>query len=318
MSIAVPSGHLPLVFIGECMAEIAPADADTHRLGFAGDTFNAAWASRLLMDARPVRYVTTIGTDWISDEMFAFMQKSGLDVSAVRRDPARSIGLYAIRLTDGERSFAYWRRDSAATTLADDPDHLAMSVADAATVFFSGITLAILSGAGRRTLFSVLRQARADGARIAFDPNYRARLWRDAEEARDLSSEAATVSDIVLPSFSDEAELFGDTSPGATADRFAALGASEIVVKDGSGPALCVFEGSRRWVNAEPVTTVIDSTGAGDAFNGAYLAARVRGAKPFDATRLGHRTASVAIRTRGALIPRDIATELAAREGHAA
>ena len=298
----------PLVVIGECMAEVAPAGEELHRLGFAGDTFNTAWAGRLLLPpARAVRYVTAIGTDWVSDEMWAFMRDAGIDMSAVWRDPVRSVGLYAIKLVEGERSFAYWRAGSAATGLADDPARLAAAVDDAAIVLVSGITLAILPAAGRRVLLDVLRRAREAGTRVAFDPNHRPRLWNGDEEARAAIGAFCRIVDIALPSFGDEAALFGDASPGATAGRFLALGVGEIVVKDGPGAALCVGGGDdARLVAPAPDGRPLDTTGAGDAFNGGYLAARLAGADVAEAARLGHLVAAVAIRTRGALLPRDI------------
>ena len=297
----------PLVVIGECMAELSPTGEGTHRLGYAGDTFNAAWASRLLLPSeRPVRYVTAIGTDWISDEMFAFMATSGLDLSSVGRDSARSIGLYAVKLVHGERIFSYWRKGSAATGLADDPGRLDAATRDAAMILFSGITLAILPAAGRRTLLQALQGARAAGATIAFDPNYRPRLWSDPAEARETFAGFMAVVDCALPSFADEADLFGDASVAQTAARFCRLGAREVVVKDGSAPALCVQDGLATAVPCCPVERPLDTTGAGDAFNGAFLAARLRGLPFLEAARIGHGVAAVAVQTRGALVPHDI------------
>ncbi|WP_419728422.1 sugar kinase [Lichenicola sp.] len=293
-----------LVAIGECMVEVAPAGADSYSLGYAGDTFNAAWASRVLLPAsHAVRYVTAVGTDWVSDEMVAFMAQAGLDVSAVRRDPVRSVGLYAVRLVEGERSFAYWRSNSAATSLADDPSALALSLQGADIVLFSGITLAILSEAARETLFTALVEARRNGTRIAFDPNHRPRLWPSDTAARDTLTAFCRIVDCVLPSFSDEAALFGDASPSATAARFAELGVSEIVVKNGPDPALCVVDGVSKWIPARPVEHVLDTTGAGDAFNGAYLAGRLEGLDALAAVARGHQVAAVSVQTRGALIP---------------
>ena len=304
-----------LVVIGECMVEISPAEGGLHRVGYAGDTFNAAWCGRLLLPPeRHVRFVTNVGTDWVSDELHAFMAAAGLDLSFVRRDPLRTPGLYAVRLEDGERSFAYWRSGSAATTLADDPAHLARAVAGAEIALFSGITLAILPEAGREALRDALAAARQAGTRIAFDPNYRPRLWQGADAARETFSRFAAIVDIVLPSFSDENALFGDPTPEATAARFAALGVGEIVVKDGPEPALCVTAAGTERIEARAALRPLDTTGAGDAFNGAYLACRLAGAPPAVAAGFGHRAAAVAIMTRGALVPRDIAAQLEATQ----
>ncbi len=105
-----------LVGIGECMVEIAPNGVSAYQLSFAGDTYNACWTALIaLRGAASVRYVTAIGTDWMSDMMFESFERAGVETGFVRCMPDLTVGLYAIRVLDGERSFAYWRRDSAAT-----------------------------------------------------------------------------------------------------------------------------------------------------------------------------------------------------------
>src|SRR5690606_34968657 len=101
------------------------------------------------------------------------------------RMPGARPGLYAISLKGAERSFTYWRGGAAARRLADDPATLTRSLAGRSLVYFSGITLAILPPAARKTLAASLRDARAAGSLIAFDPNYRPRLWSSPEETRE-------------------------------------------------------------------------------------------------------------------------------------
>ena len=140
-----------LVGIGECMVEIAPNGVSAYQLSFAGDTYNACWTALIaLRGAASVRYVTAIGTDWMSDMMFESFERAGVDTGFVRRMPDLTVGLYAIRVLDGERSFAYWRRDSAATRLADDPAFVREALAGARIALVSGITVAIMSPRGRK------------------------------------------------------------------------------------------------------------------------------------------------------------------------
>ena len=287
------------------MMEVAPAESGLHRLGFAGDTFNTAWAARCLLPAAvPVRYVTAVGSDWASDGMVAFMAQAGIDTTRIARDPGRSVGLYAIRLDPGgERSFSYWRKDSAATRLGDDPVWLEATLAGASFIFFSGITLAILPPQGRDTLLACLRSSRTSGATVAFDPNFRGRLWADADDARKNFAQAFELSDIVLPTLGDEAELWGDRSPADTVERLLNCGVGEAVIKDGAQPALVATASGSRSVPAQAGVVPLDSTGAGDAFNGAYLAARMQGLAPEAAAAQAHAAAAIAIRTRGALLP---------------
>src|SRR5690606_9193773 len=137
----------------------------------------------------------------------------GIEASHVGRDAQREIGLYLIALDHGERSFSYWRESSAARGLADDPAALAAALAGARIALLSGITLAILPEAGRRTLLAALGAARAAGVQVVFDPNPRPPLWPDAAAMRAGLLAGAAVADLVLPSLDDERALFGDATP---------------------------------------------------------------------------------------------------------
>jgi 2-dehydro-3-deoxygluconokinase len=289
--------------IGECMLELSGKGAE-WRMGRAGDTFNTLWALRaLLPDNRPADYVSAFGDDPFSAQQLAFFGQHGIGTASSPRIPGARPGLYAITLDGHERSFTYWRADSAARRLADDPRALEKSLANRALVYFSGITLAILLPEARTTLLTAIGEARKAGSLVAFDPNYRPRLWPDADAARAAVDEALKVVDIALPTFPDEQALFGDPDQAATTARLAAAGVGEIVVKDGTEPALVAAGESRQAVPAVTVERPVDTTGAGDSFNGGYLAARLLGHEPVEAARRAHRTAAATVQVHGALAP---------------
>lgn len=292
------------VSVGECMVEMAPTGtAGTFAMGFAGDTFNTAWyARRALPDDWRVDYVSCVGTDPVSDRMLAFMQHGGVGTTHVARIPDRTVGLYLIELSDGERSFVYWRGQSAARLLARDPARLDAALDGAGLVYFSGITLAILDARDRAVLLEALDRGRAAGAQVAFDPNLRPRLWPDLDAMRAAVTKAAAHADIVLPSFDDEAAVFGDASPEATARRYAAGGAKLVVVKNGPGEMLTLDAGTVAVHAPERVARVEDTTAAGDSFNAGFLAARLGGASLANTVREGARTAARVIGARGALV----------------
>ncbi|MGY9048981.1 MAG: sugar kinase, partial [Rhodobacterales bacterium] len=190
-----------LVFVGECMVEIAP-DGAAFRKGFAGDTFNMAWYARHLCPRDwSVDFVSAIGQDAISDELAGFMTAAGVGTRHVQRHADRTVGLYMISLKDGERSFSYWRSQSAARRMAEDGAKLEEAFDGADLVCLSGITLAVLEGAGRDTLAAALTKFRAAGGQVAFDPNIRPRLWATMDEMREVVMRFAGLSDIVLASF---------------------------------------------------------------------------------------------------------------------
>mgnify|MGYP000306644626 FL=1 len=290
--------------VGECMVEMSPVDGGAYRMGFAGDTFNTAWyARRLLGDEWTVGYASCVGTDAISDRMVAAMQAAGIDTGAVRRVPDRSVGLYLIQLENAERSFAYWRGQSAARTLADDPDWLAGVFGRADVIFYSGITLAILSDTARETLCAALAQARARGATTVFDTNMRARLWPGAEAMRAGIMRGAAQADIVLPSFDEEEAAFGDPTPQAVAARYHAVGARLVVVKNGAGEILVSDKDGWPFVHRPAgVANVIDTTAAGDSFDAAFLAAYLQGQGLREAAARGAALAERVVQAPGALV----------------
>ena len=292
-----------IVAIGECMLELSGQKGDQWRLGYAGDTFNTLWALRALTGGeRDADYVSAYGDDPFSTEQIAFLIKNGIGIASSPVIAGARPGLYAITLTGAERSFTYWRADAAARQLASDPVALGRSLENRELIYFSGITLAILTKEARATVLQAVEVAREHGAHVAFDPNYRPRLWADVRTARAAITEALAVVDIALPTFSDEQALFRDATPDETAARFEKSGVAEIVVKNGGDDATILHYGDRRSSPAKSVTPV-DTTGAGDSFNGAYLAARLLGDTPADAAQRAHQVAAAVIQVRGALAP---------------
>jgi 2-dehydro-3-deoxygluconokinase len=289
--------------IGECMLELSAVDDDNWHMGFAGDTLNTLWAMRALLPEARVDYVTAFGDDPFSERQVAFLQEHGIGRADSPVMKGARPGLYAITLDGVERSFTYWRSDSAARQLASDPATLKKSLSNLRLAYFSGITLAILDEVGRQALLSALGEARAAGTLIAFDPNYRPRLWPSPDAARGTITETLAIADIVLPTFPDEQELFGDKSPDETLERLIRSGVSEAVVKNGTDDALILSEGVRSHSPALRADDAVDTTGAGDGFNGAYLAARLLGHEAEDAVTRAHRTAAAVVRVRGALAP---------------
>jgi 2-dehydro-3-deoxygluconokinase len=295
-----------LLSIGECMVELMQAEGGLLRKGFAGDTFNTAYYARQFLPADwSVDYFSAVGTDMISDEMLAFMEGHGIGTGHVARIEGRSPGLYMIHLKDGERSFSYWRSVSAAKLLARDGDRLRAAIEASDIVVFSGITLAIVQPEDVDTLLAELRRAKAAGKHVVFDPNIRPRLWDDAERMRATITEGARAATLVMPSLDDETTHFGDASLEETIARYRTLGVENLVVKDGEKGATLVFGDQRSHVPSAEVRTIVDTTSAGDSFNGAFLARLATGANPQDAARLAADAAAAVIQHHGALVARD-------------
>ncbi len=290
--------------IGECMVELSPAGDGLWRQGFAGDVFNTLWYARALSGADvSIAFHTAVGTDPLSDDLISFVEAAGITCEDTPRLPDRRPGLYSIHLKGAERSFTYWRDTSAARKLMQYPEQLGPKIAAADVIYFSGITLAILGETDCEAFAAALQNHKSDSALIAFDPNIRPQLWADKSRMRDVISEFAGISDIVLPSFEDEATTFGDPSPAKTAQRYQDLGAGHVVVKNGPAPTVHLQAGVLTEFPVAPVSGVTDTTAAGDSFNGAYMAALLSGSSVADAVAKAQSTAGMVVTHKGALVP---------------
>lgn len=292
---------MKIVCAGEIMLEIS-LDAKGRQVGFAGDTFNtAAYLAHALDRAGKgaevrVDYATVLGRDAVSDRMAGFIAAQGVGTEYIRRHPDRGPGAYAITLDgQGERSFTYWRSQSAARTLFEDGFG---QLEGADMVYLSGITLAILPPDVRSALLGWLEAA---PCKVAFDSNYRPRLWENPEIARQTTEAAWRITDVGLPSLDDEIALFGDADAQAVLARLRGYGLREGALKRGDAGPLPLnpdvppgqFAAARQ---------VVDTTAAGDSFNGAFLAATLCGEATSQAMQRGHDMALQVIARPGAIV----------------
>lgn len=293
-----------LLVIGECMMELSGQD-NTFQRAFAGDTYNSAVYAKRRHEALDVQILTAVGSDPISEAMVAQWDRDRVGHELVMTSETAHPGIYAITTDEsGERSFTYWRKASAATELMSllTPE-IRQAAAAFDCVFFSGITLAILSDADKRDLLEFLSSLQQQGSRIAFDPNYRAALWRDTEHAIEWLTEAYRLTNIALPGLADHTEIFGHVTENAVRTFLDAFEIDEVILKSGDEGIYGYAAG------APPVHQSItqapnlkDTTGAGDSFAGTYLAERLTGASMAAALQSAADVASLVIQHPGAIV----------------
>ncbi|HAS6338458.1 TPA: sugar kinase [Vibrio vulnificus] len=312
-----------IAIIGECMIELNGKPFGSMHQTFGGDTLNAAvYLSRgCEANSKPdevkISYVTALGTDPISTGMLTRWQDEGVSTDLVLRDETRTPGLYLIQLDEqGERTFLYWRNQSAARYLLQHPNFgmVKQALTQVDTVFLSGISLAILPEEDRISLLNLLVDLKAQGVEIAFDSNFRPALWPqdNNQTVKNVYQAMYQLTDVALVTFDDEQLIWGDETPEQTIERLASLGVGKCIVKLGADGCL-VQDSTNQGLSAalapqavptQPVVQVVDTTSAGDSFNGGFLSAYLAGADLETACQRGNALAGAVIQHRGAIIPK--------------
>ncbi len=296
-----------IVILGEVMIELAPLDDNRYALGAAGDTYNTACTLQGL--GLDVSYLTALGSGRQAQSIRTHAAAQGLTLAEPAIDPRRRPGLYLISTdSGGERSFEYWRSDSAASALFKQPDTLKAlleSVQQVPCLYITGITLALMNAAGRQVFLAFLDSYQGRGGTVFFDPNYRPALWSGAAEAARAIGQLQARADIYLPGFEEEHSLFGFASVAEAAKARLAGTAREVVLKNGPNACTLVAAGAITEVGIEPAREIVDTTGAGDTFNGAYIAARLSNIAPLQAIAFAGRAAAEVLRVKGGLLRSD-------------
>ena len=300
--------------IGEVMVELSPFPTTDNNgreimaLSFAGDTYNTSvYMARLGLQTD---YVTQLGQDPYSQQIMQRIASENIGTGMIKQMAGRSPGLYIIRNTpDGEREFFYWRKEAPARELFNSPesaDQLCQSLLKCDCIYLSGITLAIIGEKSREFLYQSLQKLRAQGVIIAFDSNYRPRLWQDKTEAQKAMLSIMQYVDIALLTLDDEQLLWGDDTAEGCKQRYAQFNLRELVLKRGADDAIIITRDAEIRVPVPPVQGVVDTTGAGDTFNAGYLAGRLMNKSLEDSAKQGIRCAGIIIRHRGAIIDKTI------------
>lgn len=295
-----------ICFLGECMVELKGAGEGMMSQSFAGDVYNSAVYLKRCFPDIDTSVVTAVGKDKLSMQMLERFEKERLNTRSVFKHPEKAPGMYLIENDEtGERSFTYWRNDSAAKHIVTFLDDAAMAELKTADMFFfSGISLAILTNDTRPIFWSKLEILINAGVTIVFDPNYRARLWDSKEQAEAELLKALSLSDIALPGVEDFSDFYDIKTAEDLVSFCEPFNIDELIVKN--GPESVITRNKIDGVinhTVVPVKTVVDTTSAGDAFNGTFLGAKLSGKSDKDAIQQAAKAAGIVIQHPGAIAP---------------
>lgn len=291
-----------LVGMGEPMLECnqQPVGADGRIFyleGFGGDTSNAVVAAA--RQGADTAYITAVGRDPAGERFLELWREEGVDASGVLRSDTRPTAVYFVTHGRGGHEFFYYRRESAASALR--PADVPAALIRGARIFYaSGISQGI-SDSAADAVFHAIALARQGGVRVAYDTNYRPRLWPPARAGAVIHA-AVAMADIALPGLEDARALTGLDDPDAVADFYLRLGPGLVVLKMGAQGTLLATPDRRQRLPPFPCTPV-DATGAGDTFCGSFLARLIAGDPPEAAARYAGAAAALACEGYGAVAP---------------
>jgi 2-dehydro-3-deoxygluconokinase len=301
----MPAHNKRLACIGECMLELYQHDNDLFHLGFAGDVYNmAAYFAHCAEDIASVDLISAVGNDIYSQRLLKAVNEKSVGTSQVRTLDNRMPGLYLVENDDtGERAFHYYRSEAAARHMFDGPegDTLLKKLYEYDSVYFSGITLAILEDESRGKFIEALADLHKHDVMICFDSNYRPKLWESHEQAQHCYDQIMPFIDIALPSLADDHVLYGGSTLDACADRFLNAGCHKVIITHGENDYMIATKEQRQLYPVAAVNAV-DTTGAGDSFNAAFLAAILQGEDDEAAANKAAALSAKVVQAKGAII----------------
>ena len=275
-------------------------------LSVAGDTLNTAvYLKRILGKCADIHYLTVLGNDPLSIRIQDFIEDESINTDYIRQSKENKCGIYVIENDKiGERTFHYWRANSAARNLFQSEKDF-NCLESAKIIYLSGITLAILSKQARASLIEWLRVKRQE-KNIFFDINFRQTLWPDLDEAREILKKVMRLATLCFPSEEDLRYLFGSISNSELTKGYCQNPNELIIIKKGGGKPPEIVWGEYKSLKLKDfikLDEVLDATGAGDSFNAGFIGAHLMGQTLSNSLMFANDLASRTLNHLGAICP---------------
>lgn len=292
---------LDIIALGEGLVELSSCESLTYCKTldkyYGGDTLTAAVSA--CREGSAVGYVSKVGTDAFTEFLLDGWQTEGLDISTVKRVPGIN-GIYFIANIEGDKKeVAYYRKKTAACKLSEE-DIDEEYIKSASVIYASGTTQS-LSLSAREAVVKAFKIAKENNILTAFDVNYDELLW-SREEAKEAFDEIEDLTDILfLNTKNDSLAQWKVESYDKLIKYFIDKGAVSVILK--SKERKGYFVGFESAVTFTPYFSdeKIDSTGAGDAFNGAFLHEITHGKTPLEAVKKAAVVSGLQVKKVGAI-----------------
>ena len=268
-----------LIAMGELLIDFTPSGMEDGKNLFmqnaGGAVANVAAAAAGF--GISTAFLGMVGNDVFGQFLGGVLRDAGVDISGLVFSNDYHTTLAFVHLaSNGERDFSFYRKPGA--DIMYTADCLNFETFGRAKVFHFG-SLSLTDEPVRSATFNALDIAKEKGLVISYDPNYRAPLWKNEEEARKYIRMGLEYADIVKISDEESMLLFGDAQYEDAAKELLSRGAKLAFITMGSRGSVYAHQSCFGKAAAYQANTV-DTTGAGDCFVAAVLAQFIRRNKP--------------------------------------
>ena len=289
---------MDIIGLGEAMVEFNQMNSgNDYAAGFGGDTSNCIVAAA--RQGAVVGYISSVGSDIFGDLLLGMWEDEGVDVGTVQRNAHAATGIYFVTHGDDGHQFTYYRKGSAASLMR--PAGIPRDAIESAKILHISAISQAISESACDAVFAAIKIGKDAGVTISYDTNLRLSLW-PLDRATAIIQRTALLSDIMLPGLVDARALTGLESPDDICDHYLGLGVGTVAMTMGEQGALIATPEKRKHLAPHKIN-FLDATGAGDTFDGAFLARIAAGDDVFESGKYANAAAALSTTGFGATGP---------------
>ena len=288
--------------IGECMMELSNAKNALYSQSIAGDTLN--FSSYLDKNIFDTSYFTAIGTSEISKRVKRFLQKQKIKTNLVSQISSHEIGLYLIENSKvGEKIFYYWRDNSAAKFFFNNQNFKIRQnqLKKFQYIYFSGITLSLFENNNFHNFLSLLEFLKKKQVKIIFDFNIRIKRWSKKKLFSYFSNTLPFVN-ILFASGEDLNFLRGNASLKTFTALIQKYNIEHGIYRNNARLNYAFYKDQKYFIKNKIKNKVVDTSGAGDGYNAAYISNFFKFNNPQKALHAASEIGAKIIMKKGAII----------------
>ena len=288
--------------IGEAMIEISNINNSLYNQSFAGDTLN--FCNYLDKKKLNAFFLSAIGKSEINQSLLDFVKSKKISIKYIKQINQFELGLYLIKNKDnGEKKFFYWRDESAAKQYFNNIDFLNLykELKNFDYIYFSGITLSIIHISKLNNFIKLLKLLKNKKIKIVFDLNIRLSRWNKKNLNNFLDSVLKFVDIFFLSG--EDMNYWKNKNNLKSYEQIVRKYKIKHSIFRKNARFTYVFLNKTRYVfKNKLLKKVVDTSGAGDGFNAAYLSNFIVNNDPVLALKAGSSLGSKIIMKKGAIV----------------